>query len=473
MNSPIDSSAWQARLRELLAEYGVPGAVLGVHSEGEVSTVPAGVLGLRTRVPVTADAIFQLGSTTKVFTATLVMQLVDDGVLDLDAPVVEVLPEFRVGDQVATRALTPRQLLTHTSGIDGDVFTDTGRGDDCLAKYVAQLAHVEQIHPPGQGFSYCNTGFTVLGRIIERLTGNTWDEVIRERLAAPLGLRALVTLPEQALLHRAAIGHFTTADGTMDQTPEWGFPRSLGPAGGITTTVHDLLIFAQAYLEHGRTRSGDTLLSRASVEAMTDSQIELPTKIPAAVASWGAEIDSWGLGWFRCRWGEHRLFGHDGGAIGQRSYLRILPASNLAAAVLTNGGDHGGLAGAVLAAVFQELAGVNPPASLAPPSVPPSIDHATVIGSYGRAGWLTEVFERGGHLVLRSTEFDGQADLDPAGTQEQRLVPTGNGLFLMATAGSDTWQPVKFGSFADGRRYVMYQHRISPMIELRESRDEK
>ncbi len=135
------------------------------------------------------------------------MQLVDEGLLDLDAPVAEVLPELQLADADVTKSVTMRHLLTHTSGIDGDVFTDTGRGDDCLEKYVALLADAEQNHPLGATWSYCNSGFALLGRVIEKLTGKTWDAAMRERLFTPLGLTHTVTLPEEAMLYRAAVGH--------------------------------------------------------------------------------------------------------------------------------------------------------------------------------------------------------------------------------------------------------------------------
>ena len=109
-----------------------------------------GVLSLRTEAPTTADSLFQIGSITKVWTATVIMQLVDEGRLELDTPVVEVLPDLRLSDAEVTRTVTIRHLLTHTSGIDGDVFTDTGRGDECLERYVALLADVAQNHPLGR-----------------------------------------------------------------------------------------------------------------------------------------------------------------------------------------------------------------------------------------------------------------------------------------------------------------------------------
>ena len=157
--------------------------------------------------PVSADSVFQIGSITKVWTATLAMQLVEQGALDLDAPVRDVLPELRLGDESVAARVTVRHLLTHTSGIDGDIFTDTGRGDDVLAKYVEVLADARQLHPLGETFSYCNSGFGLLGRVIEKVTGQVWDTVLRERIITPLGLTRTGTLPEEALLWDAALGH--------------------------------------------------------------------------------------------------------------------------------------------------------------------------------------------------------------------------------------------------------------------------
>src|SRR5439155_26871412 len=154
---------------------------------------------IRTGAPATRDELFQIGSVSKVWTATIVMQLVDEGKLDLDEPVVTYLPEFKVADADVTARVTTRHLLAHTSGIDGDLFLDTGRGDDCLEKYVAAMADLKQNHPLGATMSYCNSGYTILGRLIEVLRGQPWDAVLKEKLFAPLGLTSAGTLPEEAL----------------------------------------------------------------------------------------------------------------------------------------------------------------------------------------------------------------------------------------------------------------------------------
>jgi CubicO group peptidase (beta-lactamase class C family) len=103
--------------------------------------------------------------------------------------------------------VTVEHLLTHTSGLDGDFFHDTGRGDDCLATYVTAIAARPLTHPPGATHSYSNGGFSVAGRVVEVLTGKVWDTALRDLLITPLGLTGTWTLPEDVLRFRAATGH--------------------------------------------------------------------------------------------------------------------------------------------------------------------------------------------------------------------------------------------------------------------------
>ena len=188
---------------------------------------------------------------SKVWTATVVMQLVDEGKLDLDAPVVEVLPELQLADPTSPSTVTMRHLLTHTSGIDGDVFTDTGRGDDCLEKYVALLADVAQNHPLGATWSYCNSGFSLAGRVIEKLTGGTWDAAhagaaLRPARADAHGdaARGGAAAPRRGRARRARAAPSPRRAGL-------GLPRSLGPAGLINSTAADVLAFARMHLAGG------------------------------------------------------------------------------------------------------------------------------------------------------------------------------------------------------------------------------
>jgi len=279
----LDAANWTARLNEIATEARVPGAALGIWADGEEVLAAAGELNTATKVSVTADSLFQVGSITKIWTATMIMQLVDEGQLSLDTTVGEVLPGARLGAGDIGGQVTVRHLLTHTSGIDGDIFTDTGRGDDCVERYVGLLAETPSVFTPGAAYSYCNSGFVVLGRIIEILDGQSWDESLRARLVGPLGITRTVTLPEEAILHRAAVGHRRC--GTPVDV--WNLPRGVGPAGLIAATAGDLLAFARLHLDGGVTAEGKRVISEASVAAMQLAGAVVPEfSVPGAPQCW-------------------------------------------------------------------------------------------------------------------------------------------------------------------------------------------
>ncbi len=247
MSKISEIETWlQENLAVLLAEHQVPGAAIAVLADGEVIDHAAGVLNKSTGVESTVDSVFQIGSITKVWTTTLIMQLVDEGKVDLDRPVRDYLPEFAIGDEEAAAAITVRQLTCHTAGFEGDIFTDTGVGDDAVEKLVATLGSVPQLFPPGERFSYNNAGYCVLGRIIEVLRGKCWDDCVREHLFKPLGLTHAASGPYDAIRYRAAIGHVTPAPGEAPvPAPVWALPRSNSAAGStLAMRPRDLLAFA-------------------------------------------------------------------------------------------------------------------------------------------------------------------------------------------------------------------------------------
>ena len=412
------------------------------------STAAAGCLNRRTGSRVTADSLFQVGSVTKVYTATVALQLVDEGLVDLDAPLVGVLPGLRLADPDTTSGLTLRHLLTHTSGLDGDLFTDTGRGDDCLAGFTDGLAEAGQNHPLGATWSYCNAGFSLAGRVIEVLTGQTWDTAMRERLFDPLGLEHTVTLPEEALLHDTAVGHQAPAGQRLEPTPVWGLPRSTGPAGTVSAAVADVLAFARMHLHGGRAPDGGAVLSAATCADMADRHADLPDTHTLG--------DSWGLGWIRYDWDGHRLLGHDGSTLGQGAVLRLLPEAGLAVALLTNGGDVRSLAQDLLTRVFGTLAGVTPPAPLAPPAEPVGTDLGPYAGVYERASVRMDLTGGPDGARLTTTVTGPLAELLPETSTEHEVVglDPDAGLFLARSAGDPQWSPLTLYSLPTGERYL-------------------
>ncbi len=450
----VDLAHWQRRLEVLAKKHHVPGAQLGILDGDDLVEVACGVLNNRTGQPATTESVFQIGSITKVWTATVVMQLVDEGLVGLDSPVVEVLPELQLSDPDVTKSVTIRHLLTHTSGIDGDVFTDTGRGDDCLEKYTELLAGVAQNHPLGATWSYCNSGWSVLGRVIEKLTDQTWDQAMRERLFTPLGLTRTMTLAEEAILHEVAIGH-VDAEGKQVPTSVWDLPRSVGPAGLVKSTVRDVLGFAKLHLSGGLAPDGTRVLSAESAEAMTRHEADLPDKFILG--------DSWGLGWIRFGWHGHRLIGHDGNTLGQAGFLRLLPEQGVAVAMLTNGGNTRDLYEDLYREIFAEVAGVDMSEPFTPPTEPVEVDIAPYVGTYARSSVRMEVLAEG--PTLRTTILGPLAEMVPDPVEEYPLVAVGPALFAVKPPEADTWAPVTFYELPTGERYVHFGVRATPRVD--------
>ncbi|MGD8490961.1 MAG: serine hydrolase domain-containing protein, partial [Anaerolineae bacterium] len=185
------SGRWQ-RLNEhltaLMSRTQVPGVALGLLHDGAIQTAGFGVTSVENPLPVTGETLFQFGSITKTFVGTAVMRLVERDQIDLDATVRTYLPHFRVRDPDASARATIRHLLTHIGGWAGDLFRDTGAGDDALARYVADMAELPQLAPLNTHWSYNNAGFSLLGRILEVVTGQTCEQAIRDLVLDPLDM---------------------------------------------------------------------------------------------------------------------------------------------------------------------------------------------------------------------------------------------------------------------------------------------
>ncbi|MFF5099635.1 MULTISPECIES: serine hydrolase domain-containing protein [Actinosynnema] len=381
-------------LPELAARHGLPGAQVAVLVDGEVVDAAAGVLNLATGVPVTSDALFQIGSITKVWTATLVMQLVREGAVDLDRPVADYLDGFRLADGGASRTVTTRQLLSHTGGFDGDIWTDTGRNEDAVRKYVETLAGAVQFFAPGELFSYCNSGYVVLGRLVEVLRRKSYNRALREHLIEPLGLANAATSVEEAILASPAVGHEKARpDAPLEPVRKWSLVPAAAPVGAmLAMSARDLVGFVRHHL------------STPEYEAMREPQVEVPEPGPIN--------GHWGLGWSMPDYGGPVVLGHNGYTMGQRAFLRVVPDAGVAVAMLTNGGDVFPVFTEVFGHLLHELAGVRQPELPSPPASPPPVDANRVVGTYrSSAGeWVVRVDADGRAWVGVSSSDEDEED---------------------------------------------------------------
>ncbi|MEV0800416.1 serine hydrolase domain-containing protein [Kribbella sp. NPDC050281] len=403
----------QKTVEELVARSGVPGAMVGVIEDGRIETAAAGLANLTSGVEMTPDTLFLTGSITKVWTTTLLMSLVEQGLVDLDAPVKRYLPELVLGDPDAADALVVRHLVTHSTGTDAsDLIADVGEGDDAIANWVPLLADVGQLFRPGEYFSYSNAGFVLAGRIIEVVTGQGYSTAMRQRLFAPLGLERSMFTAEEAILHRMAIGHYPGADGFV-RSERFMMPQCLAPAGTtFITSVEDTLTFVSSHLP--TVTSAQRLLSPETIDRMAAHQIDFP--VP--------ETGSVGLSWLRKQYGDHVVLTHGGGSYGGIAMVGVVPDLGAAYIAFANGGPasmpfHQEIAEALLQDRFGLPAPVAP--DLSGPEPKPSRYH----GRYVCWGCELNVSDDGDALSYQARFTDPVLGRNRSDPPPVRLRPIG------------------------------------------------
>ncbi len=343
---PADASAEFRAVTEAVVEsmraHRVPGTALGILSGDREEHASFGVASANTLVPVDGDTLFQIGSLTKTYTATAIWRLIEQGAVAVDAPVRTYLPELRLADAATASEVTVGNLLDHSGGWWGDEGTYTGEGDDAIARFVTErLPQLPQIFPLGKFFSYNNSGFIVLGRIIEVVTGKTYRSAMTDLVLGPLGLTDTTLVPSQVLAHPRADGHYAGeingADGIAVQTPTW-LPRSVEPAGNIWSTTREVLRYARIHL--GDPLDGEpALLSPATRRLMQEPALDVP----------GLPL-SMGRNWFSQDIDGKRVIIHNGDTLGQHTVFIAIPEKRFALVLLVNSASG---------AVATELAAID------------------------------------------------------------------------------------------------------------------
>lgn len=322
-----DYASLDAAVQGEAARWNVPGIGVAVLHDGEITATATGVRSISTKMPFTTNTISQIGSISKVFTTTLVMTLVDEGKLDLDEPVITYVPDLRLGDQHARAALTLRHLLSHSGGFEGDRFLDYGRGDDAYERSMVEMDTLQQWFQPGELFSYCNVGFYLVPLIIQRVTGEVPEDLMRKRIFEPLGMETVTFYAEDAITRDHAVGHKLgdRLNGPSVARPFIIGGRHVNLCGNIMATPSELLKFAQLHIGGGEFE-GTRIISAESAELMQTPRIDA-----------GPPNRSFGQGWSMYVWPDLKVIEHTGGTIGFCAYLSVVPERNYAIAIVTNG----------------------------------------------------------------------------------------------------------------------------------------
>jgi CubicO group peptidase (beta-lactamase class C family) len=426
----------ETQIREQAVAYceanNLPGFVAGVYHAGEQIVVAHGTANVATSAPMLEDTGFLFGSVTKVLTTTLVLQQLDRGLMDIDTPVVKHLPEFALTAPGAADRILVRHLISHTNGIDADLFFPDAKGRDALKIYVNGLASsCGTLFEPGEQLSYSNGGMIVAGRLLEVVTGMPFPDLLERDLYAPAGMQDSSTSADQAILRSTAVGHFVDPE-TMAAKPTGMFmlPDTWGPAGGTPIgTTSDLLTFGRTHLAGGVSPSGKRVLSTESTALMQQVWHDMATP----------NIPPMGLGWVRYPFGDTTVLAMSGASPGGVAILCVVPEHDL---VFTAFGNTPGaimLQDQILQRLLSEHLGVQIRTVVT--DLEQDVDLTPYLGTYRSNQLRIDVSSVGGQLEARTTyepadesqkriftEFAGGRTSGPP----QRYVPIRPGLFAPA-----------------------------------------
>ncbi|HKT83874.1 MAG TPA: serine hydrolase domain-containing protein [Solirubrobacterales bacterium] len=382
----------QALLDKGISEHRVPGVAVGIYDQGEEHYYVAGVTSIENPLPVDDHTLFQTGSTGKTYTATAIMRLVEKGKLALDDKVKKHVPELRLQDKAAERGATILHLLNHTAGWAGDQYDSTGEGDDALAKLVTAMAGFEQRFPLGTRHSYNNVSLSLAGRVIEKVTGKTFEQAMRELFLDPLGMTESFYFLNEVATRRFAVGHHNR-DERVEVARPLHMSRNGNPAGGLSSTVRDQIKYARFHLGDGRNAEGKRVLKQSTLRLMRKPTVRVPRP---------GSPEYCGISWFLNDHDGVQVVSHGGNVIGQNHAFHLVPERDFAISVMTNSSPGGSrLEGEIVKWAFKEYAGIGEPAEPAPLDLT-AAQLREYAGTYATDAVILKVKVDGDHLVVQS-----------------------------------------------------------------------
>ncbi|MBN1666816.1 MAG: beta-lactamase family protein [Anaerolineales bacterium] len=340
-------------LEDIMARWEIPGLGVGIVEQGEIVYARGfGVQSLETGVPVTPDTLFCVASIAKCFVACAIMQLVEQGKLQLDAPVVKYLPDFQLdGDH--HREITLRQMLSHTSGMPDmdeteydELVAHPEYDEETATRYVRALSTRKMIALPGERFAYSNIAYNLLGHLIAQVTGMTFEDYMQTQILTPAGMPESTFFFPEVPRGRLAVPHLRTPEMTVN--PSYPYHRADAPASFLYTSVKEMCHWALTNLNRG-CYAGNRLLIPASYDLMWT---------PVARRNYPPFREEMGLGWALGHFEGVRTVAHGGGGFGWTCHLILLPEKNCATIILCN--EESSAIERLEQAVVRTLLGLKP-----------------------------------------------------------------------------------------------------------------
>ena len=317
-------------VRTGMKEFQVPGLSIGIVADGEVVYVKAfGEREKENALPATIDTLFPVGSCTKAFASFAVGGLVEEGLLDWDQRVIDILHEFRLWDPYATQNLTVRDLLCHRSGLPRHE-TMWYNSDFTTQEILSRLRYLEPTCAIRERFNYNNLMYVVLGMAMERSAQMSWEELIRSKILLPLGMaNTCFSTREMETKSDYALPYLGKGDGLVRMPLK--DKALIGPAGSICSSARDMCNWLKLQIDGG-VWQGEPLIGVSTLKEMHSPQVV----VSGYPESKEARVSAYGLGWCVQTYRGSYNVSHDGGPPGYTSLVSILPQERLGVVILSN-----------------------------------------------------------------------------------------------------------------------------------------
>jgi CubicO group peptidase (beta-lactamase class C family) len=320
-------------LQEIMRRWDIPGLAVGIVEGDEIVHAKGlGVQSLETQMPVTLDSVFCVQSVSKCFVATAIMQMAERGKLELDAPLVQYLPYFQMDDE-RHRQITIRQALSHTSGMPDmdeieyvELVTHPEYDEGAAERLVRGLRDRKLTANPGERFSYSNIAYNVLGDVLAKVSGKSFESTMQEQILIPSGMPNSTFMLKDVPADLLARPHLRSPE--MRVNSIYPYHRADAPASSLHTTVLDMCHWGITSLKRGN-HPGQSLLSSAGYDRMWTAVAERGKLRPSL-------YEEMGLGWTLGHYKNVKTISHGGGGFGGTAFLLLLPEKNCAAVVLCN-----------------------------------------------------------------------------------------------------------------------------------------
>ncbi len=343
-----------AYIREAMAEWKIPGLAIAVVKDGEVILSKGyGYRDADEELPITPRTLFAIGSITKSFTVTLLGMIEDEGKVDWDEPVRSYLPDFELSDEVATEYMTPRDLVTHRSGLPRHDVLWYGSPLTRRELYE-RLRHIEPNREFREVFQYQNLMYMTAGYLAGQIAGRNWEALVAERIFEPLDMsRSNFSVEDSQKDDDFAYPH-TEIDDVLKQI-DFRNIDEIGPAGSINSSVEEMIRYVQLHMNKGKLGE-EQLLSSNNAEQMQMPQMAMRGTIQYDELG----HTSYGMGFFVTSYRGRKLVHHGGGIDGFISLLSFMPSENVGMIVLTNKSGNNPVPTIVTRGVYDRVLELDP-----------------------------------------------------------------------------------------------------------------